>query len=524
MHATNWMTTGLLSLAMLACGPRDEETSSGAGGAGGPEPADGGGGATGGGGAAPLVWGACDTSSWPDGFPLPADGTECTTVDVPADPANRDAGATVPLRVARQRSASYPTGKAVFQLAGGPGGTSVGQTGVMPYVLGDLRSDFDLVYVDQRGTGGSGYLSCPGGYPETEEEWIACGQAHAAEDLSHVRTLDAAHDLEAVRVALGYEGIYLRGGSYGTRLGLEYLRQHGEHVVAAVLDGLVPPDGDFFGWLMQSFDRGVEMLASDCAASPECHALVPDVRAELAERRAALAASPHPIVVGGQTDVEDETLFLQALEASLYDPSLYYRLPHAVHAALAGDPSKWNAVLSLLLGLPVTEPSPGAPPPPNAAPHRLPHRLPMRGVDYVSPAVYETIVCAEDLPSSDGIAALEAAAAAQVWPDTSGLDIARGCSGWRAPPIDASLRAPVTSSARVLLLSGAIDLNTPTAWGVHAAETLDHGTHLVIPRSTHSTIVVSPCAATIAVQFLQADGDISEVDTACIDEIPAPSW
>jgi pimeloyl-ACP methyl ester carboxylesterase len=464
----------------------------------------------------PLEWSACTTNDWPIGYPLPADGVVCTTIDVPYDWDHPDDGRTFPLRVARHAS-DHPRGRAAFQLAGGPGGTSVGQSGLIPKLLPALRDDFDLVYVDQRGTGGSKYFACPGGYPRSEGAWKLCGSAHAKDDLDIYRTLVAAHDLDAIRARLGYGKIHLRGGSYGTRLGLEYLRQHGANVVAAVLDGLVPADADFFGWVITAFDEGVKMLAADCAANAPCHAAVPDVGADLLARRSALAATARPILVGGQPSTEDETLFIQAIEATLYDTKLYYRVPRAVHAALAGDPTLWDGVLGDVLGVAVTEPGHGIVLHRSASP-RIDPPLPLRGRDYVAPGVYESVVCSEDLPNSQGVPALELLAAKQVWSDPVGIDIAHGCSAWNVQPIDASLRSPISSPAKILLLSGAIDLNTPVAWGNLAKQTLPNATHLVIPGATHGTIHV-PCASDIATHFLRADGDMSGVDVSCLAAI-----
>ncbi len=47
-------------------------------------------------------------------------------------------------------------------------------------------------------------------------------------------------DLDDVRAFLGYDKINVYGGSYGTRAALVYMRQHGDHVRTAILDGVAP--------------------------------------------------------------------------------------------------------------------------------------------------------------------------------------------------------------------------------------------------------------------------------------------
>ena len=77
-------------------------------------------------------------------------------------------------------------------------------------------------------------------------------------------------DLDDVRRFLGYDRINIYGGSYGTRAGLVYLRQHGEHVRAIVLDGVAPPDMRLPLYVARDAQRALDRLLADCAASAPC--------------------------------------------------------------------------------------------------------------------------------------------------------------------------------------------------------------------------------------------------------------
>jgi pimeloyl-ACP methyl ester carboxylesterase len=471
----------------------------------------------------PLEWGPCDTSDWPTGYPLPASGVECTTLDVPLDHENPEAG-TIPLTVALHRARRHPTGKAVFNLAGGPGGSSIAQSGIIPIYMPLLREEFDLVYVDQRGTGRSGYMDCPGGYPEDRGDWEFCATRYADRDLDHYLTLDAAHDLDTVRERMGYDRIYVRGGSYGTRLGLEVLRQHGDNVVAAVLDGLAPPDVDLFGESVPLFDHGVDLLVADCAADPACLAVSPTLLEDLRARREQLRAAPRPIAFDGYPDAEDELYYLMFLEGFLYTADWRYRVPRAIHQAVLGDNTEWNRLMSEASGYTVTDRAKsGAPfaghPPVRWVP-RVRHEL---AQDYVAPGLFITVVCAEWLPNSGGPAALRTLLAEQEWVDDTHVTLAEACAAWDVAPLSLDLRSPVVSARPTLLMNGAIDLNTPQEWGPLAEATLSDSTNLVVPYATHSTISVT-CASQIMSRFLMADGRIETVDTSCLSSIPHPSW
>jgi pimeloyl-ACP methyl ester carboxylesterase len=475
----------------------------------------------------PLTWGPCDTSVWPDGYPKPGASVECTTIDVPLD-HDQPGGATITLRVGRQRSTSHPTGKAVFHLAGGPGGAATYQSGTIPYYMPGLLASFDMIYVDQRGTGGSGRLDCPAGYPYTAQEWTTCAAALAGEPLDHLLTLDAARDLDLVRKRLGYDKIYIRGGSYGTRLGLEYIRQFGDKVVAAVLDGLAPPDWDIFGYDVGALQQAVDKLVQDCNADTACTAVVPDLKADLDLRRQQAVQQPKAKTVGGQTFYEDEQYFLMFLFAMLDYTKLRYKVPRAIHQSVQGNEALWNQQLSLIFGTTVADAK--AEPPlrgqVNKAPRiRLPERFrrPARGVEYVASGLLATVMCAEWFPNAGGLSALQTKLGTQSWVTSDTLAIPESCASWNVTPVAASLRQPVSSTVKTLLLSGEIDLRTPPAMGDQAAKTLPNSTHLVVPYASHSTISVS-CASQILIDFFKADGEMSKVSTACLKQVTHPGW
>jgi pimeloyl-ACP methyl ester carboxylesterase len=469
-----------------------------------------------------LTWGPCDTSNWYPGYPTPAEGVECTTIEVPLDYENPGAG-TITLNVGRH-PARYDMGKALFNFAGGPGGSAVGQSGAVPvYMPSRARDDFDLIYVDQRGAGDSGYMYCPGGYPVTQAEWEACAALYTDVDLNHYLTLDAARDVDFVRQALGYDRIYIRGGSYGTRMGLEYMRQYPENVVAAVLDGLAPPDLDLIGEALHSFEHGLALLEEDCSADPTCLAVSPTLDADLVARREALRADPRPIIVGGHAMVEDEETYRMFLDAFLYTAGWRYRIPRAIHEAVGGDNTLWNGLMSEAYGTTVTDGARSAAPDAPSCRQAAPLQRSWWSRDYVAPGLLATVFCAEFMPNSPGIDAMIAEEATLTWASPGYLDMAKACAAWDVDPLDAALRQAVESDIPTLLMSGEIDLNTWAEWGDHTAETLSDGHHYVVPYATHSTLSVA-CAAQIITDFLLQDGNIDAVGTTCLGTLRPPAW
>ena len=110
----------------------------------------------------------------------------------------------------------------MFFFAGGPGESA---TRAAPVWAGlPFERNRDLVFVDQRGTRGSGSLYCEA-LDEPADVMTpryhlpavkACRDLLARHaDLTKYSTLDAVEDFDAVRQWLGYDRINLLGGSYG---------------------------------------------------------------------------------------------------------------------------------------------------------------------------------------------------------------------------------------------------------------------------------------------------------------------
>lgn len=490
-------TLSLLALLAVAC---DGPTLPPMGDAGPPDAAA----AEDGGAPAPVQWSACDPEALPPGYSIP-DDVECAHLEVPVDHARPD-GERLTIRVARHR-ARVEGALPVFQLAGGPGGSSVAQAGIVDRLMPRLRDRYDLVYVDQRGTGDSGYLGCPGGYPESREGWERCAIGHADRPLEHYLTVDAADDLDLVRERLGYDRILLRGGSYGTRLGIEYARRHGDRLVAMALDGADPPESDFFSQMTRNFDRGMRLLFEDCAADEDCAAVAPDLEASVDALIERADLDPRSVTVGGASYLEDRGLVLSALRYLVEAASWRFRLPRAVVDALDERYARWDALLSELFGVTVRHVDTAHAPPPVDG---------LAQDSYVAPGLYLVVVCAESLPNAPSVEELRALGDSQKYGDAHLGELAEACAVVDVPPLAAELRTPVVSDVPALVLSGELDINTIPEWGEQMASTLSRGRHVVVPAATHS-VMVTPCGAGMIQDFLLAGGDHEAVDTRCLE-------
>ena len=231
----------------------------------------------------------------------------CGHLSVPED-RSKPGGRSIELSVVVLPASATPRQPdPIFWFGGGPGDQS---TPSVPFWTGlPFGRNRDIVLVDQRGTRGSGSLYCedlddppdlttpPYYLPAVER----CRDRLARQaDLTKYSTLDAVEDFDAVRRWLGYDRINVAGGSYGSRVVLEYLRRHGDRVRTATLVAPVPPDFKrplYYGRDALAALRGI---VAACKLDAVCRRAFPDPLSQLEavlqrlQREPASVAWKHP--------------------------------------------------------------------------------------------------------------------------------------------------------------------------------------------------------------------------------------
>src|ERR1700683_807300 len=161
----------------------------------------------------------------------------CGHLTVPLDPSGGTPG-TITLAIRRHRAPVGEAKDAIVALAVGPGQAALPFAEQFARVLGPIAATRDLIGFDQRGIVLSGPLSChrfelnantpPG-------PTIAECAAQLGPTRSFYATADTVADIEALRVAGGYEKLVLYGTSYGTKVAEEYAQDYPSHVEALIL-------------------------------------------------------------------------------------------------------------------------------------------------------------------------------------------------------------------------------------------------------------------------------------------------
>jgi pimeloyl-ACP methyl ester carboxylesterase len=215
---------------------------------------------------------------------------DCATLVVPedrADPQSR----LIALPVTRIRARSENPAEPIFPLWGGPGITNMNWRQASRFA-----DDHDVVLVGYRGVDGSVRLDCPevgsalkhstGILGETSfraygDAFRDCANRLTDEgiDLAGYGLAQQVDDLEAARVALGYDRIDLLSESAGTRTALIYSWRYPESIHRSVMIGVNPP-GRFL-WDAQTTDEQIGRYADLCSKDDSCRERTDDLTASM---------------------------------------------------------------------------------------------------------------------------------------------------------------------------------------------------------------------------------------------------
>jgi pimeloyl-ACP methyl ester carboxylesterase len=422
-------------------------------------------------------------------------------------------GPTISLAVAVIKStSSNPQADPIFFAQGGPGGSTLDY---FTQVLFDspLRAQRDLVLFDQRGTLYSDpALMCPEFLDENikildqelsdeEENTIyreaadACRERLTSEgvNLSAFNSIENAHDVNALRQALGYEKINFYGVSYGTLLGLHLMRLHPEGLRSVVLDAVVPTQVDFNPESARTADRALSELFSACTADAECSRVYPDLETVFFELVDRFDDTP---VMLNLTDLDtgekheallDGDGMIQLVFQSLYSSELLPLLPKMIFDVRAGRMTFVERIQSLLT---------------------FDRKM--------AEGMYYSVICAEDadydLDQVDYSGIRPRLVEGERENNRVFLQV---CQDWNVTQLGPSADEPVVSDVPTLVMNGRFDPITPERYGNLAAQSLSNSFAFTFPNTGHGAIG-DACADQIMDDFIA--NPAQKPDSSCIGE------
>lgn len=371
----------------------------------------------------------------------------------------------------------------LFYITGGPGGVDLQQLPGIAGAFSVINRHRDIVFVDQRGVGGSNPLQCTlSTLAGSIADLVATCLGQVAADVTMYRTPHAMDDLDAVRQALGYGQIDIYGGSYGATAAEVYLRRHPETVRAIVLDGVTLLDVPVFERWSSSAQRALALLARRCKADPACAASFPHWFDRFPVLLARLAREP---VRSGSVTVD------AAATAGIVDELLAYsegaaQVPFVLARAEGGS---FGALAHEIAAL--SSPSTQGPVMPRAIMCTEPWAV--RDPSVVAADAKGTFMAYADIPD-----AIQAAAICAAWPkvDTSGEDWSR-----------------VRSNVPALVLRGGADPKDPPANSAGVEQAMPNARVILVPGQGHG-IATLGCLPVLIDRFLER-GSVAGLDTRC---------
>jgi pimeloyl-ACP methyl ester carboxylesterase len=385
----------------------------------------------------------------------------------------------------------------LFVLAGGPGQPGSEILFLLNNAFRRVRATRDVVFIDQRGTGRSGKLTCDGlpdlGASESEDEkaLLDCLQK-LAKPYRHYTTANAARDLDEVRKTLGYRRVNIWGGSYGTRLGQTYTRSFPEHVRSVVLDSVASPE-QILGVWGKDAQASLDAMFVRCDGDEGCKQAFPDLRArfqsllQTVESGQAKLHFLHPRTANAMSLTLTRATFVETIRIGLYSTEMTANLPFLIKEASEG---RWQPFLAQM------------------------YTQSDWSLASMAYGLTVAVLCAEDMPRlTPEILASERSNSflkgfqVERWP--------RFCPAVAVP--ETKYQPPQTIHIPVLLLSGALDPVTPPHRAETARKHMTHSQHLIGPTLSHGVSHLG-CGPRLLREFL--DAPERPVNGSCLNEIP----
>jgi pimeloyl-ACP methyl ester carboxylesterase len=403
----------------------------------------------------------------------------------------------------------------VVYLAGGPGDSAISEIpGQLPGVIG-LNQDRDLVFIDQRGTGGSNGLTCPSPpntlayrslVRSTIESCLASLRSQA--DLRFYTSAMAAQDVAQVLTALGYGQVNPYGVSYGVTAAQVFQRLFPGRVRTMTLISGTLLNIPIYEQIPQASQQALDGVFARCASDSACHRAFSHLAAEWAQLRASLAARPVTLPAAqsptGTTIQLDNDGLASEVHQLLTGADTAVYVPLLIHI-LATAKNKTAALATVLRQIQMAG-------------------LPLGGFLSESVTSYP-IRCAEPWaryqpgqiadPSSYYYQYIQADA--QFWQYTCTLMPANGAAARYGPPNP--------SNVPVLMINGTADPQDPPANMSGAQNIWPNSRLLIEPGQSHEIDygAWSQCDAGLIQAFVE-HANAKQLNASCLTQVALPSF
>jgi len=436
---------------------------------------------------------------------------QCATLTVPLNHASPN-GETIDLRVARLAAQTKnPKADAFTLLAGGPGQSATESYPSVSYAFRHIRQDRDIILLDQRGTGQSNKLDCPHDEDKTTESLLfdkaktEAASRRCREQLDsdprYFTTSVAVKDLELLRQKLNIEQWNMYGVSYGTRVGLHYLRRYPDSIRTLLLDAVVPPEIILGPESALAAQRSLERLFDRCEKNAGCNDAFPRLRSGTLDLLETLKNNP--------IDIQFEDINTGELrDMSITDRHL------AITMRLMSYSAHGNAILPSMLYDAIDNG--------NYASLARQAQLQISSLDEtLAGGMYNAVICTEDTPFVPEN--YDRTEIDKTYIGSELLDaMSASCSGFTPGVIDDDFKTPVISDKPTLVLSGSDDPITPPEYGELVVQHLSNSVHIVNENQGHMQAPLG-CMPKLMAEFINTASS-ADLPLQCLERMRAPAF
>jgi len=206
-------------------------------------------------------------------------------------------GRTIPIRfVVIPALVSQPARDPVVWFAGGPGDSAVSDISNELPLLSEFNSQHDIVFIEQRGTGGPSALSCPA-FPSLKDKSLLRSAVQRClhqlpGDLRYYTTEMFVDDVAQVLRSLHYPKADLVGISYGAAAEQAFALRHPDQVRTMTLLSGSPVNLPVYEYFPENAQAALDHLIGRCEVDPACGSAFPHLEADWTALWSSIRTAP----------------------------------------------------------------------------------------------------------------------------------------------------------------------------------------------------------------------------------------
>jgi len=444
--------------------------------------------------------------------------TVCGILNVPESyNKTQDRRIELPFIIFRAHQPQFDSFPLVVAGGGGPGGPlgisatdrdSFDSSVWASWYYASINAGRDLILIDNRGVGSSvPRLDCveiedaamalldrklerDELKKQIRQAYAACKQRLSDQDidLGQYHVINAAKDLEQLRIGLGIKKLNVYGASYGSRVALEFERLYPHSVRTLILDSIFPQSIKTYENEPRRNFEAIMRVIDKCNRNKECYRRFgTDLDKRLADYLAQLDKSPLSITVISPVDDKPVTvkvtpqMFFLSLYMALYDADLISHIPRYLNAIFTGSRYHLSELISEYY---INEIS----------------------IDSIDEGAYASYSCFDEIPFVDFATARKELAKYPFQHYSNKLvfdHMEVMCEVWNVPAAPSDFRQPYKINTPLLIYSGELDPVTPAELARPVIANARRWWAAIWPDISHSVMAYSACADRTAAVFLR---------------------